>query len=525
MPVITLVDVLRVQSFIFATNRLIDVVAGSNLVADATSRDLLTHFGHGVRVVTAAGGNAVLEFDDEPQARDWTAAYSRTLIEEFPGLEAAVVHRSIADGEPWLTAYQDAQQRLARRKLALPPDAATPGLSVTAECVETRAVATDRFRRTADVPEVPVSATVARRRKLQHEAGPERWLEHVPNGRPSGWPDGWQLALTRQTDELGRTESELSLVGIVHIDGNSVGGAIREALEAAAPGGNATVRQRFEALSQEIDNAVQDALKAVFEAIVNRLDVRTDAGGQRKPWIWSTRLNKGFRLHSNRDDHVVLPIRPVVAAGDELTFVCDGRIALSAARIALESLRGRATTDGHLPLGACAGIALIKSHAPFARGYDLAERLCRGAKREVERHGLSPGFALDWHVGYATPLESVEAIRGRQYSSVYQGGAGDLTMRPYIVEPGRAHSFNWLDDEVVTGGLMGPGWSGRRNKVKELRTLAREGPDAVRQALDAWRITADVQGLPGGLDPDGFSGRRTWLLDAAELLDLHVSLQ
>lgn len=524
MPVITLVDVLQVQPFIFATNRLADVVAGSHLVAKATTEGFLEEHQHGVSVVNAAGGNAVLEFSSLDQAREWAAVYSRALIERFPGLDAAVVHHEIGAEDPdetWLDAFKIAQRKLALHKLALPADSPTLGLSVTAECIETRGIATRRDRRSNEAVEVPISETVARRRALQKRAhnDDERWLDRLPTREKHGWT----LTLTRQTDELGRSAGELSLVGVVHIDGNGIGSAVAGALDAAAEGGDEAVKQRLQTISREVQDAVDCALRAIFDAIVERLEPRRNANGELEPWIWVPSSERGFKLLRDQNGRVVLPIRPVVAAGDELTFVCDGRIALSAVRIALERLRARSSGEEAMgvPIGACAGVALIKAHAPFSRGYELAEKLCREAKRQVLESGESPGYALDWHVGYATPLETVDSIRERQFTY----DTRRLTMRPYALGDANPYSFTWLDDRAVTNGLLAGQWRSRRNKVKQLRRLAREGPGAVAQALNAWSVTAGIDALPGGATRDGFHGDRTWLLDAAELMDIHLPLQ
>jgi hypothetical protein len=102
-----------------------------------------------------------------------------------------------------------------------------------------------------------------------------------------------------------------------------------------------------------------------------------------------------------------------------------------------------------------------------------------------------------------------------------------LTKRPYVLgDPGTPDTFAWLD-EVLLGpsGFHGEAWSRHRNKAKELRELVREGPEAVTRALAAWKVTADIHGLPPQLGPGGFHGISTAILDALELLDLHLSLR
>jgi hypothetical protein len=133
------------------------------------------------------------------------------------------------------------------------------------------------------------------------------------------------------------------------------------------------------------------------------------------------------------------------------------------------------------------------------------------------------------HIGYAGTLEPVDALRRRQYH------AGDwvLHCRPYPVgDAATPRSFAWLDETLLggygdgaSGGLHGPFWRRRRGKAKALAELVRGGPSAVSRALESWGITAGVSELPGGLGGNGFVGKRTPLLDAIELLDVHHSLR
>jgi hypothetical protein len=68
-------------------------------------------------------------------------------------------------------------------------------------------------------------------------------------------------------------------------------------------------------------------------------------------------------------------------------------------------------------------------------------------------------------------------------------------------------------------------WRAHRNKVNELQVAVREGPGSLRRTREAWIVAGKLQ-LPGGLDKtSGFpDGVHTPLLDAIELLDLHLPL-
>ena len=203
---------------------------------------------------------------------------------------------------------------------------------------------------------------------------------------------------------------------------------------------------------------------------------------------------------------------------------------MSLARVALEAFSGTAVPSLEHTLGACAGVAIVKSHAPFARAYELADALCREAKARLRQgHGRfrSERCAIDWHVGHLATLEPLARTREREY----RANGWDLTLRPYPQgRSGATQTFSWLLDDVLgdggAGGFRGAAWQRHRNKIKDLREILRSGPEAVQQSLDAWKVTAgpEAGALPAGLG-NGFQGSETPLLDAIELMDLHLPLE
>ena len=132
---------------------------------------------------------------------------------------------------------------------------------------------------------------------------------------------------------------------------------------------------------------------------------------------------------------------------------------------------------------------------------------------------------MDWHVGFASPTESLDDIRDRQYRrmSESQPPRYVLTRRPYYldgIEPYR--NWTWLAS-VVDGFASAP-WTDRRSKVKQLPDLVRQGEEAVSRAVQSWRVSAPSLSLPGELPQRGYHGSSTSLVDAVELLDLHLPL-
>jgi hypothetical protein len=541
MPVVTGIDVLGIQGYVFASNRLRDVLAASWMVDHVVKREADSLLQWGMtddRVLLAAGGNAIVEFASLDDATTWTRRYTHWLQDEAPGIEVVVAHRAY-DGRSLAWGLKALAVDLARAKLERRPSAPQLGELV--------------------------SRPIARLRKHRHQAS-GRWRPFLPASLDQA--PGWTADFADEFDLIGRTRGDTSLLGVVHVDGNGVGKAIKVWLDRCLDEevGDDRVRTEYREWSRAIDELGERVLRAMIQrvaACISRvaacISEEENEHGEKRCVIRGTPCELGFPLRDWRDDKarktvkdtVFLPVRPILLGGDDLTFVCDGRIALDLAAAALREFGAHQIPHlgeggGERTLTACAGAALVKAHAPFHRSYALAESLCASAKRARQdanqSRGVDTGCWLDWHAGSTRPAEAVEDLRRREYKG------GDLTMRPYplVRFDGREQSWAWLDRELLgpdhgnDGSFRGyretrddagrtqfvPNvWSGSRSRVKRLGSLVPDGSDSISRQVEAWNAIEHCVELPARLAAGGFIGQRTPLLDGIELLDLHVRLE
>lgn len=508
MPVLTGIDVQGVQRYVFASNRLRDAVASSWLVHWATGTQGALEASSG-DVLLASGGNATLRFAKEQLAKDFVTRLTRELHEKAPGLEVVVAHRPYAEGE-LAAALRLLQTDLAKSKLERRPSAPQLGLSVTARCRVSGLPATAEDE--AD-PGTLLSAMVSRwRQQGVRKEAKARWDHFL---------DTKQFEFPAELDDMGRTRGDTSLIGVVHIDGNSIGERIREWLAAAVHQGRSDddVQKELGTWSSALDDVGRRALRAVCDRVMGAIDTE-------KASIKGAVPNLGFDLRRSEGQQIFVPLRPVLLGGDDLTFLCDGRIALDLAQTALDCFTGDLPSLGSI--SACAGVAVVAAHSPFDRAYDLAEALCGNAKARRRERG-DAGNWIDWHVGDPRPGEGIAGMRKRAYSQPIGQVALELTCRPYRVgsDLDETETWRWLAGTVLGTGPAGfrGAWAQHRNKVKELLSLVREGPDGVGRARGGW-TAADGLRWPAAIDEtNGFLGAvRTPLLDAIELLDIHLPL-
>lgn len=169
--------------------------------------------------------------------------------------------------------------------------------------------------------------------------------------------------------------------------------------------------------------------------------------------------------------------------------------------------------------------ALVPAHMPFERAYELANALCGSAKRQ-RRERRDRDSWVDWHIGATRPGEGIADLRARSYR---HGSKFQLTCRPYRLgaSADEPETWRWLSRTVLgtaPNGFRGEQWNQHRNKVKDLAQIVRDDADGVARARSTWTAAAELA-WPDGLGDNGFfDGTRTPLLDAVELLDLHLPL-
>lgn len=532
MAVLTGIDVLGVQRFVFSSNRLKDVVAGSYLVDWSTSHEG-AFLGLPVKdliekdedILLASGANAFIVFSDMVKACAFAAEYTRLLYEEAPGVETVIVHEKIGS-EGLAATLQKIQIKMAREKTERIPSVPLAGVSVTATCMETGLPAVNF---TLDESNRPISRNIAKRRREIVSAN-GYWKGHLLRGR-----DEFDFPLN--FEDLGRTVGDTSLIGVVHVDGNGVGELIKNWLEVQADSGinDDLFRQEYKEWSKAIDDLGYASLQAVVDRLCDCVEDGSITGKPDRLVFKLKELDSG--------NGWMLPLRPILLGGDDLTFVCDGRIALDLAETALGVFESEKSKIPHFgkPIRACAGVAIVRVRSPFIRAYQLAEKLCASAKMKSKANG-GDHCAIDWHIGLGRLGESLSELRDRHYKvaqKVPKAGRSrdyslNLTCRPYLLGSANnpeEESWRWLRMDVLDNqeyGLRGEAWADKRNKVKALPEVLRGGPEAFRDAIKAWRVASDDkpdQQMPllkasGGF----FDHSRTPLLDAVELVDLHLEL-
>ena len=234
-------------------------------------------------------------------------------------------------------------------------------------------------------------------------------------------------------EEFENVKNMLSLVGVVHIDGNGVGAIMRD-LGCAH---RAVQKVGVSTISDEETTEESKGLQSFIMEVNRRLDnVVKDAIAL--SWYYVQELTPD----------TVVPIVPVLVGGDDVTVYTDGRYAIPFAEAYIHHYE-RLTKDDDLlsvlaivaggkkadaperdhfeiddyiiqnpgPLTASAGVAIVGRNFPFHIAYDLAEKLVSRGKKLGKKPGTVPCSTINFHVlrdaTVLDPDDTLDEYKGR----------------------------------------------------------------------------------------------------------------
>ena len=265
----------------------------------------------------------------------------------------------------------------------------------------------------------------------------------------------------------------LSKVAVIHIDGNGVGGIMKDLNDSKDRVAPAEFQEEI-GCDRDDPDALRRFLLAVNERLQNAVEHAFAAA-----WTRIDELSHRDDKRAGRE-HTAIPVVPVILGGDDVTVITSGDYALPFAAAYLRHYEETTGNDPILhyltppegqdtgPMTAAAGVAIVKRNFPFHIAYELAEKLVNRAKK-VGKTACPPCSTLDYHVLFdTTVLEPDETLRG--YES--------FTTRPFrLLNDETSSAVSTRDDGSRTAG-SGDG---------EHSTSADSSPNDLRH--EPWEVT------------------------------------
>ncbi len=440
-----------IQSFIFQTNKLREIVGASELVEEICTSKFKEIVGNGYAeydeasgygAVLHAAGNIKYIFKDKTSCENIVREFPKAIFEFAPGITVsqAVVEMS---GEycDFKTSVNKLEKRL-RTQRNKPMRSATLGL-----------MGIERSRQTG----LPV---ILKKDNEHYDEGTRAKLFEDPFGQ--------RRRTTKKLCKIAFNKSEISdrqiaydiedmteqndWIAIIHADGNGLGQVVQ------AIGTN---EKQFKEFSESLDKATKSAAVEAYNAVKNKF---------------------------NEDKFI--PIRPIVLGGDDFTTICRADIALDYVTEFIKQFEAKTNFVGiyenlnFTHLTACAGIAYIKSSFPFYYGYELAEALCTQAKKDAKAnlangelaksclmfHKVQDSFTEDWTAIAKRELTPQENIS-------FQFG-------PYYINEKKEESRLTVDElKNYVLKLDGKEGNAVKSHLRQWMSLLHDNPDMAHQKL------------------------------------------
>lgn len=536
--VVTVLDTTGIQPYIFNSNRLRENIGASYLVDNVTGdwvKEILEEefnipqkqqhqpinsSGFAAEIIYAGGGNTLLLFTSLDHAKTFTRKLSWRILNYAPGINLVAVHKEFNWDECLFTIVKNLMknevENLKRSKISSSP---LLGLGVTAACNSTQLPAVGLSDRDEEDRYL-----ISRETEAKLIAGDKAIQEFRDKFTSLFHNKVYDFAY--RMDHLGRSRNESSYYAIIHADGNNMGKRFKSfGQQGMKDNRNDPNRGYIEAMrkmSKSVDCAGRKAIEEVISTLVKSIDNEGNIFTNDKNGNKIIR----FSLYQDDDGNKYLPFRPLINGGDDITFVCEGRLGLELAAIYLQELK-KPIADGE-DLLACAGVSIVKSHYPFARAYSLSENLCKSAKKfvkEQNKHSSKEFSGIDWHIAASGLFGSISDIREREYKVA----EGTLNMRPVLIQSEDNQWRNWSNiTHVINEFNDSEKWKNKRNKVIGLREKLREGKEAVKQFITAYQID-ELPHIHGGdelkLKSEGWTEEICGYFDAIEAMEFYFTLQ
>ena len=497
-----LFDTRSIQRYIFSGNRL-RTNSGASYIVDHLFDEVLAgileerfpgcdaknwrqapvdfrHLEHSCRLAYSGGGNAMVLFEEtvgDEAIQAIVTEFTERLLVEAPGLHTGVAMSTLDLDVSYKADIKKLYQELKQNQNTVQPIVSLPYTGLTLAC-EVNGEAANYYGAFGGDKARFVSQETACKENRANQANAALKAEYKMMLEGCSFPTS--------IDRLGQVRTE-NYIAIVHADGNRMGARFEgcDSLE------------RHTVLSKK----VREKTKAAFGQLL------AEIAGNRDSYT-----AKGLKLFVEGDGTVDLPIRPIIIGGDDITFICAGRMGVTYAKRFMEFML--ADDDADKCIDFCAGVAILPASYPFFRGYELAEQLCDAAKA-VSRD--KPGTSwLDFALLHGEQAPTLEQIRQQEYTGAW---VENLHFGPYQVKAPESH-FS-LDKLIALIGQL------RRqpsNKVKGLRGILQRGKHDLAQykeqqkhlkqhlsEINGWKVyTADI------VDEKTL---RTPFVDAIEMMD------
>lgn len=533
------------QRYILDSGRLVDIIGGSDLIAELCGSDgddllgpVLGAAEAGDLALSRRASAAFCLHAKDPDQLDRVRALWRLAVGlTRPGLPFVdVVEKGGSEMSALRAAYRG-QSGLRENAAAMLLPVGQP---VTGSNRRTGRTAVLRVREGDDIAMLDgVLLPVRRRgRQIARAASEDRLARQFLPAPAEDGPD-WRFPRHFEPAEASPDNPAFPFpgddrrVGVVHADLSGLG-------------------QVFRNLTNTADSAakVLEAAKAIEDAIARAAAAATAevllpaAVSHAEAKLFRSLLGLGEKAKLPEKLRII-PARPVVLGGDDLTLLVRADLALPFAKALLTAIERE--TGAVLPglgipgapdhLTACAGVAIVGAGHPVLAGNTLAEGLCGFAKSEVKAQAGKdeagrqrlPVSAMAFAVVTATTDTGYDDYRQQELvlGTTEQGEPVVASAAPYRLGDAAGPKVDGLMalaralDAIPGHGKLHEAIAERRmNKAESQKLWRRFREVAAREDQDALDALIKALAAMGSTDEANFDMALPFLNDALEVIDI-----
>lgn len=210
-------------------------------------------------------------------------------------------------------------------------------------------------------------------------------------------------------DYIASEKGTDSQIAVMYIDGNNIGDKKKSIAKDGEEGriSYEVAIQRLRFFSAFIQKEyIDDRIEAIDKALEEKY--KEEKGGYKR--------------------------RLVIHAGDEINIILNAHDVVDAVKAYFCGMKSDSS--------ACAGVAIFKSHIPYADAYRIAEQCCENCKALMKDKHVEEANLFDFHYCQGMIGTDLEDIRGRE--------VGDIISKPWFVGYDESNIGTIPKDNIIT---------------------------------------------------------------------------
>lgn len=320
-----------IQNWILSSNKLRDLAGGSALVEQLTKQAEKQARDLGAEVLQSTSGSMTAIFGTQQALQDFVGEWPMQVAYLVPGLQLvqAWVPEEATMGRLF--------ERLQARRNAVPINDLDPNPWVMRSGK-------------SGFPAVPTPGDIRSRSRATA-------MDLIAVAKERGWK------------AMGRASGDVT--------GGRPWDTFNEDLESWADGPVAVIHADGSGVGQRLIGLTREKVKPFSTALLAATRFATEKALETLP------------VHNTKDGDII-DARPVVSAGDDLTYIVPAAYArrfVARWLTAFNEETGRQSSALGGALYGGAGIVIVPKKYPFSRAYEMAERLCKKAKDQLKSRG------------------------------------------------------------------------------------------------------------------------------------------